>query len=283
MPIILNNITYTYMENSTLAYTALKDVGLTVNEGEFLGIIGHTGSGKSTLIMHMNGLLQPNAGSVTVDGLDMKEKKSRREGRMKIGMVFQYPEHQLFEETVYKDISFGPKNMGLSLEEIDFRVKESMELVGLIFDKFAERSPFELSGGEKRRAALAGIIAMRPKYLILDEPMAGLDPRGRRDVLDTILKLKSALNCAVVMVSHSMDDMARAADRIAVLNKGMLAKIGSPQEIFTDTKALNDMKLDVPQAVKIAELLRAHKIDVPMSIYDMDALYEFLIGRLELC
>ena len=190
MPIVVEKLNHVYMTGSALAFNAVEDVSLTVNEGEFLCVIGHTGSGKSTLVQHFNGLMQPSSGRVVVDGADMCDKKMRRLGRQLVGMVFQYPEYQLFEETVFKDIAFGPKNMGLSADEISLRVADAMRFVGLDFDKFAEKSPFDLSGGEKRRAALAGIIAMHPKYLVLDEPMAGLDPSGRRSVLDMLVRLQ---------------------------------------------------------------------------------------------
>ena len=226
MPIVVEKLNHVYMTGSALAFNAVEDVSLTVNEGEFLCVIGHTGSGKSTLVQHFNGLMQPSSGRVVVDGADMCDKKMRRLGRQLVGMVFQYPEYQLFEETVFKDIAFGPKNMGLSADEISLRVADAMRFVGLDFDKFAEKSPFDLSGGEKRRAALAGIIAMHPKYLVLDEPMAGLDPSGRRSVLNMLVRLQKENGTGIVMVSHSMDDIARVADRVAVMNKGRLVMCG---------------------------------------------------------
>lgn len=193
MPIIVEKLNYAYMQGSTVMHAALKDITLTVNDGEFLGLIGHTGSGKSTFVQQLNGLLQPNSGKVYVDGFDMADKKQRIEGRKLVGMVFQYPEYQLFEETVEKDVAFGVRNMGIAEEESILRAHEAMAMVGLAPERFAEKSPFELSGGEKRRAALAGIIAMRPKYLVLDEPMAGLDPLGRRAILDTYAQSESRL------------------------------------------------------------------------------------------
>ncbi len=270
MPIVVEKLNHAYMEGSGLAHDALKDITLTVKDGEFLGLIGHTGSGKSTFVQHLNGLLQPSSGKVVVDGFDMADKKQRMQGRRLVGMVFQYPEYQLFEETVAKDIAFGVKNMGVSEAEAMEWADEAMALVGLAPERFRDKSPFELSGGEKRRAALAGIIVMRPKYLVLDEPMAGLDPLGRRDILDTIDNLRTTLGCAVVMVSHSMDDMADRAERVAVLSSGALLRIGSTAEIFGDAEFLIESGLDVPQVSRLAITLRARGIALPETIYAMD-------------
>ncbi|MCI6093578.1 MAG: energy-coupling factor transporter ATPase [Clostridium sp.] len=267
MPIVVENLSYTYMKNTASAYTALHDVSFTVGDSEFIGLIGHTGSGKSTLIQQLNGLMHPTNGSVTVDGYDMNDKKQRQNGRALIGMVFQYPDYQLFDSTVLADVSFGPKNMGLSDDEIRRRAIEAIELVGLDPAEMEEKSPFELSGGQKRRAALAGIVAMRPKYLVLDEPMAGLDPGGRRDVLALIDKLRRELGCAVIMVSHSMDDIARSAERIIVLNKGRIKEIGTPDEIFSRAEELAEIGLDVPKPMQLAALLRKRGIDVPDALY----------------
>ena len=279
----LKNVSYTYMHDSAFSHDALKDINLNIHEGEFLAIIGHTGSGKSTLITHMNGLLQPDSGEVWVDGISMADKANRKKGRSLVGMVFQYPEYQLFEETVEKDIAFGPKNMGLSEEECKERVKTAMELVGLKYEVFAEKSPFELSGGERRRAALAGIIAMRPKYLILDEPMAGLDPSGRKKVLDTIADLRRALNCAVVMISHSMDDVARVAERIIVLEDGRIIDDGTPEEVFKKAKHLREIGLNVPTATIIADSLRERGVNLPEGICTMDKLSDCIIRSLKKC
>lgn len=279
----LKNVSYTYMHDSAFSHDALKDINLNINEGEFLAIIGHTGSGKSTLITHMNGLLQPDSGEVWVDGISMADKANRKKGRSLVGMVFQYPEYQLFEETVEKDIAFGPKNMGLSEEECKERVKTAMELVGLKYEVFAEKSPFELSGGERRRAALAGIIAMRPKYLILDEPMAGLDPSGRKKVLDTIADLRRALNCAVVMISHSMDDVARVAERIIVLEDGRIIDDGTPEEVFKNAKHLREIGLNVPTATIIADSLRERGVNLPEGICTMEKLSDCIIRSLKKC
>lgn len=279
MPILIQQLSHTYMPGSQLAYPALADVSLTIEDGEFLGIIGHTGSGKSTLIQHLNGLLQPTAGSVLVDGLDTREKKIRKQIRSLVGMVFQYPEYQLFEETVERDVAFGPRNMGLAEEEIATRVSEALVLVGLNPSEFAEKSPFELSGGEKRRAALAGILAMRPKYLVLDEPMAGLDPRGRREILALIESLRHDFGTGIVMVSHSMDDVAMYADRIAVLDQGSLFMVGSPEDVFSHSTELLEMGLNLPQATQLVRALRKQGIDIEHDYFRMDELAQDLIGR----
>lgn len=279
MPIIVEKLTHTYMPNTDNEFVAVENIDLTINDGEFFGIIGHTGSGKSTFIQHLNGLMQPTSGSVTVDGFDMSDKKQRAKGRALVGMVFQYPDYQLFDSTVLDDVSFGPKNMGLSADEAKDRSLEAMRTVGLDPEVFAEKSPFELSGGEKRRAALAGIIAMRPKYLVLDEPMAGLDPSGRREILATINSLRSELKCTVIMVSHSMEDVARSAERIAVMNDGKLYALGTPDEIFSRTKELISLGLDAPQTARLAQALRERGVDVPEDIYTNERFVEWLKGR----
>ncbi|MBR5947080.1 MAG: energy-coupling factor transporter ATPase [Clostridia bacterium] len=279
MPIIVEKLTHTYMPNTDNEFVAVEDITLTINDGEFFGIIGHTGSGKSTFIQHLNGLMQPTSGSVTVDGFDMSDKKQRAKGRVLVGMVFQYPDYQLFDSTVLDDVSFGPKNMGLSAEEARERSLEAMRMVGLDPELFEEKSPFELSGGEKRRAALAGIIAMRPKFLVLDEPMAGLDPSGRREILATINSLRDELKCTVIMVSHSMEDVARSAERIAVMNDGRLYAVGTPDEIFSRTKELISLGLDAPQTARLAQELRERGCDVPEDIYTNERFVEWLKGR----
>ena len=279
MAIQIQQLSHTYMPGSQLAYPALGDLSLTIQDGEFLGIIGHTGSGKSTLIQHLNGLLLPTAGSVLVDGLDTREKKLRKQIRSLVGMVFQYPEYQLFEETVARDVAFGPKNMGLTEDEIATRVTEALRLVGLNPDEFAEKSPFELSGGEKRRAALAGILAMRPKYLVLDEPMAGLDPRGRHEILSLIESLRREFGTGIVMVSHSMDDVAMYADRIAVLDRGSLFMVGTPEDVFSHSEELLAMGLNLPQATQLVRALRARGVQIERDYYRMDELQQDLIGR----
>ena len=281
MPIVLENVSHIYMPNSAMSQTALHDVSFQVEEGEFFCIIGHTGSGKTTLLQHMNGLVQPSGGKITVDGLDLSVKKQRIEARSHVGLVFQYPEYQLFEETVFQDIAFGPKNLHVPESEIKERVEEAMLLVGLAPDLFAEKSPFDLSGGEKRRAALAGILAMRPRYLLLDEPMAGLDPRGRQSVIDLLQSLRKKTGCAIVMVSHSMDDVARNAERIAVLHKGELVMLDTPKSVFAEPEKLIELGLDIPQAAQLAIQLRERGIQAPAGAYREEELYAFLLEALK--
>lgn len=267
MPITLENLSHTYMPGSTMSHTALSEISMQIHEGEFFCIVGHTGSGKSTLIQHMNGLIPPESGRVLVDELDLSQKKQRVLARGRVGMVFQYPEYQLFEETVFKDVAFGPRNMKVPEEEIQERVEEALLLVGLAPELFGEKSPFDLSGGEKRRAALAGILAMRPKYLLLDEPMAGLDPKGRQSIIDLLQGLRKRSGCAIVMISHSMDDVARNADRVAVLHKGSLAALDTPQALFARPEALVELGLDLPQMAKLGVELRARGVPLPEGIY----------------
>lgn len=279
MAIVIEQLTHAYMAESALRFTALDGLTLTIEEGEFLGVIGHTGSGKSTFMQHLNGLLLPTGGSVLVDGFDTRDKKQRREALKRVGLVFQYPEYQLFEETVAEDVAFGPKNLGLSPEEARQRAVETLALVGLDSERFAEQSPFDLSGGEKRRTALAGILAMRPKYLALDEPMAGLDPRGRRQILSLLDTLRRETGCTIIMVSHSMDDVARYATRLAVLNRGRLVMLGTPGEVFSRAEELEAMGLSVPQATSLARMLRERGIDLPAGIVRMDELRDALLER----
>ena len=280
MPIEIKNLSHTYMKGTAGARDALKSVSFTINEGEFWGIIGHTGSGKSTLLQHIGGIMPPEEGSVIVDGYDFADKKQRIEGRKKVGLVFQYPEYQLFEETVAKDVAYGPTNMKLPKEEIEARVHEAMELMGLDYDRFAEKSPFELSGGEKRRAALAGIIAMKPRYLVLDEPMAGLDPAGRKAILETLENIRRDTGCAVIMVSHSMEDVARHSRRIAVMDKGTLAAIGTPEEVFGGSLPLEELGLDLPEVSHLGMLLREKGMDIP-PVYTVEGMRDHLLGRAE--
>lgn len=279
MPIVVEKLNYVYMQGSSVEYRALSDISITINEGEFLGVIGHTGSGKSTFIQHLNGLIQPTSGTVTVDGIDLSDKSKRAKARSLVGMVFQYPEYQLFEETVFLDIAFGPKNMALGEADVKERVYEAMALVGLDPDKFAEKSPFDLSGGEKRRVALAGVIAMRPKYLVLDEPMAGLDPSGRKQILSTVETLRKNSGCAIVMVSHSMDDVARCAQRIAVLDSGKLILLGEPREIFMNEELLRSTGLELPQAAVLSRALRERGVDVPKDIYLSEDIVDYILER----
>lgn len=279
MPIVLEGLGHEYMPGTALAFPAIRNISLSIADGEFVSLIGHTGSGKSTLVQHLNGLLLPTAGSVHVDGLDTREKKLRPAIRAKVGMVFQYPEYQLFAETVREDVGFGPKNMKLPADEIEERVAEAMRLVGLAPKDFAEKSPFDLSGGEKRRAALAGILAMRPKYLVLDEPMAGLDPRGRAEILDMLEELRRETSCGIIMVSHSMDDVARYAERIIVLSKGEVVMTGAPGEVFTEDEKLVSLGMDIPQATRLARALKRRGMSVPDGICRMSDLSDWLIAR----
>lgn len=278
MPIIVENLSHTYMQSPLNAHAAISDITLRIDEGEFVGLIGHTGSGKSTLIQHLNGLLEPSGGRVLVDGFDLSDKAQRKKARALVGMSFQYPDYQLFDNTVIDDVSFGPKNMGLSEDEARRRAADAMELVGLDVSQFAQKSPFELSGGEKRRAALAGIIAMRPKYLVLDEPMAGLDPSGRRGIMELIQRLRLELGCAVIMVSHSMEDIARHADRVILLCDGMIRAQGLPCEIFRDSACLISLGLEAPQAARLCDALRERGCSVPAGLYTNELFIDWL-GR----
>lgn len=281
MSIVIEHLCHQYSaQGGELPHPAVTDVTLTIESGEFLGVIGHTGSGKTTFVQHLNGLINATSGTITVDGHNLTDKKERAIVRSLVGMVFQYPEYQLFGETMYEDIAFGPKNMKLDQHEIDKRVNEAMELVGLEPYKFAQKSPFELSGGEKRRAALAGVIAMRPKYLVLDEPMAGLDPKGRKEILEMLESLRASSGCAIIMVSHSMDDVSRHADRILVLNEGKVAFLGTPADVFSNSDELTNMGLSLPQSAILASRLRAMGVNVPMSICTTQAMLAWIEGRL---
>ena len=278
MSIEVRHLTHTYSEGSALSTIALNDVSLTIEDGEFIGIIGHTGSGKSTLVQHLNGLLKPSSGQVLVDGEDLNgEHVNRRALRQRIGLVFQYPEYQLFEETVAKDIAFGPKNQGLSKEEIDQRVRYAMDCVHLDYDKYSDRSPFELSGGQMRRAAIAGVLAMKPSVLILDEPTAGLDPRGRDRILSMLEELHEREHVTIVMVSHSMDDMARLATRLIVMAEGKILSPGTPREIFAQADMMVSAGLDVPAAARLCRALRDRGYDLPADLYRPEELKEHLL------
>lgn len=278
MPIEVRHLTHTYSQGSAFQATAIMDVNLTIQDGEFIGVIGHTGLGKSTLVQHLNGLLTPTSGQVLIDGEDMNQKGvDRRRIRQKVGLVFQYPEYQLFEETIAKDIAFGPKNLGLSPEEVDRRVRRAMEWVHLDYDRYAQRSPFELSGGQMRRVAIAGVLAMESKVLILDEPTAGLDPRGRDRILDMVKQLHAQSGVTVIMVSHSMDDISRLATRLIVMNKGRLVADGTPRELFRQVGMMESVGLGVPQATKLCALLRKRGIDIPDDLYTIDQVREHLL------
>lgn len=271
MPIIsLKNLTHTYSAGTPLSVSAIKDINLDIESGELVGIIGHTGSGKSTLVQHLNGLLKPTSGNVYIDGEDIwADKKQIRSVRFKVGLCFQYPEYQLFEETVYKDISFGPKNMGMTKEEIDRSVRNAADYVGLKHE-LLDKSPFDLSGGEKRRAAIAGVMAMNPKILILDEPTAGLDPKGRREILDMILDYKRKTNSTVLLVSHSMEDVASVASKILVMNKSEVAMYGTVEEVFSRADELESIGLDVPQITRIFLGLRKRGVDIGSDVYTVN-------------
>ncbi len=267
----VKNLSHVYSAGTPFEHKALDNVSFYVERGEFIGIIGHTGSGKSTLMQHLNGLLQPSGGTIMLDGQDIwADKKVNRQTRFRVGLVFQYPEYQLFEETVYKDIAFGPKNMGLKPEEIDRRVREAAQLVGLTQEQL-QVSPFDLSGGQKRRVAIAGVIAMEPEILILDEPTAGLDPAGREDILENIEHYRRAKNATIIMVSHSMNDVARLTDRLIVMNHAKIAIDGTPTEVFTEqhTQELVDMGLDIPELTKVFLQLRRMGLHVPV-VYTME-------------
>lgn len=278
MPIEVSHLTHCYSEGSALRTVALNDVSFRIENGEFVGIIGHTGSGKSTLVQHLNGLLKPTSGQVLVDGEDLNgEHVNRRALRQRIGLVFQYPEYQLFEETVAKDIAFGPKNQGLSAAEIDERVRYAMDCVHLDYQKYAERSPFELSGGQMRRVAIAGVLAMRPSVLILDEPTAGLDPRGRDRILSMLEELHARENVTILMVSHSMDDMARLATRLIVMSDGKIVADATPREIFMQEEMMTSIGLDVPEAARLCARLRAKGYDLPADLFRPEQLKEQLL------
>ncbi len=266
----VRDLSHIYSAGTPFEHTAMEHISFSLHRGEFVGVIGHTGSGKSTLIQHLNGLLQPTAGEVLFDGRDIwSDKGFTRQIRFKVGLVFQYPEYQLFEETVYKDIAFGPKNMGLEEKEIDRRVREAARFVG-IDDKSLEKSPFDLSGGQKRRVAIAGVIAMEPDVLILDEPTAGLDPEGRDGILENIRSYQQAKNATIMMVSHSMEEVARLTDRLLVMNHGQVAMDGSPREVFQQSQALLDMGLDIPVVTRV--FLRLHELgpSVDTSVYSVE-------------
>lgn len=278
MPVILQteNLTHIYGANTPFEMTALDNINIEVGRGEFLGLIGHTGSGKSTLIQHLNGLLKPSSGRILFDGQDIwADKEKIRQIRFKVGLVFQYPEYQLFEETVYKDIAFGPKNMGLSETEIDERVHEAAASVGLA-DELLEKSPFELSGGEKRRAAIAGVMAMRPEVLILDEPTAGLDPLGRNEILSEIRDYHRKSGATIILVTHSMEDVARNADRILVMEGANIFDKGDPDHIFSRAAELRAIGLSVPQVTKVFMKLRELGVEVDTSVYTVDKAVEVI-------
>lgn len=282
MSIKIEKLTHVYMPKSPFEKLALDNVSIDINDGDFVALIGHTGSGKSTLIQHMNGLLEATSGKIIIDDLDITEKGVKlTEIRKKVGLVFQYAEYQLFEETIEKDIAFGPKNLGLNEEEITNRVKKSMDMVGLDYDLYKDKSPFDLSGGQKRRVAIAGVIAMEPRVLILDEPTAGLDPRGREDILAQIKTLHDIHNMTIILVSHSMEDVAKLAERVVVMNEGEIALQGKPEEVFKEIEILEKIGLGVPQVTYLMRALRDRGFNVSDEAYTIEKAKEELLKVLK--
>ncbi|MBU5591774.1 energy-coupling factor transporter ATPase [Clostridium sp. MSJ-4] len=278
MSIKIENLTHIYMKNSPFEKKALDDVSLELNDGEFIALIGHTGSGKSTLIQHLNGLLKPNSGKIIIDEKDILKKGVKlSEVRKKVGLVFQYPEYQLFEETIEKDIAFGPKNLGLDDDEILKRVKRAMKMVGLDYEEYRNKSPFDLSGGQKRRVAIAGVVAMEPKILILDEPTAGLDPKGRDEILGQIKELHKDYNMTIILVSHSMEDVAKVADRVIVMSKGKCILDGQPKEVFKEIDTLENVGLAAPQVTYLVKELRNKGMDIPEEIFTVNQAKEAIL------
>lgn len=284
MSIEIKNLSYIYMPKTPFERLALDQINLTIPEGKITAIAGHTGSGKSTLIQHFNGLLQPTSGEILVDGVSLAGKAPEaKAARRRVGMVFQYPEHQLFEETVAKDIAFGPRNYGCSEAEIEDRVKYAMDFVRLDYDKFSQRSPFQLSGGQMRRVAIAGVVALRPQYLVLDEPTAGLDPYGREDLMQRILKLHKESKNTIILVSHSMDDIARFADYVVIMNQGRLLLADTPAKAFGQEELIQEAGLEVPQITRIMKALKAQGLGLDDKIYTMEkaaeAVYKAVRGQ----
>ncbi|HZK62169.1 MAG TPA: energy-coupling factor transporter ATPase, partial [Anaerovoracaceae bacterium] len=276
------DLTHIYSEGLPYESVALKDVSFSIEDGEFIGVIGHTGSGKSTMVQHLNGLLKPHSGSITIGDVDItKGNVLMRDIRRKIGLVFQYPEYQLFEETVHKDVAFGPTNLGLAKEEVDQRVIEAINLVGLDYAEIGERSPFELSGGQKRRVAIAGVIAMKPEVLILDEPTAGLDPKAHKDVLEMIKKIHETQNNITILVSHNMNDIAKMVDKVLVMEAGMIAMVGTPRQVFSQALILKKMGLALPQASELMNKLRNRGFDIKEGILTNDEAFAELVRILK--
>ncbi len=272
----VKNLSHTYGGNTPFYSDAVSNVSFTVEQGEMIGIIGHTGSGKSTLVQHLNGILKPTSGEIFIDDLNIWEKpKEIRKIRSKVGLVFQYPEYQLFEETVYTDIAFGPKNMGLSGDELKQRVLDTCRLIG-VKDEYLEKSPFDLSGGEKRRVAIAGVMAMRPKIIIFDEPTAGLDPKGRQDVIEIINDYRKAFNATVIIISHSMEDMAQMADKLLVMSKGEVVIFDKTENVFLQGDKLREIGLNVPIVTRVFDILRQKGIDVPLDVFTVSRAVEVL-------
>ncbi|MBP6492051.1 MAG: energy-coupling factor transporter ATPase [Clostridia bacterium] len=277
MQIQVKNLTHIYSEGMPYESVALTDISFEIEKGEFVGIIGHTGSGKSTLIQHLNGLLKPKTGKILIDGIDITGKDVKmRDIRRQIGLVFQYPEYQLFEETVHRDVAFGPLNLGLSQEQADERVVEAIGLVGLNYEEIADRSPFELSGGQKRRVAIAGVIAMKPEILILDEPTAGLDPKAHSDILKMIERIHFVENNTIILVSHNMGDIAKLSDKVLVMDRGKLALTGTPSEVFRQADLLESLGLGLPPSTVLMRELNSRGISVSLDILTMEAAEEEL-------
>ena len=279
MSVIVKNLTYIYDEGMPFASKAIDDISFEIKDNDFVGLIGHTGSGKSTLIQHLNGLLKPSSGEIIVNGFNITDKDlNLTEIRKRVGIVFQYPEYQLFEETVEKDIAFGPGNLGLDEEEISKRVRKSMEAVGLDYETYKDKSPFDLSGDQKRRVAIAGVIAMNPEVLILDEPTAGLDPGGRDEIFNLIKKLHRDNNITIILSSHSMDDMAKLAQTIIVMNHGKIEFMGTPREVFTSHAArLREIGLDVPQVLELATKLRNKGFDIRPDVLTVEEIKDEIL------
>jgi len=283
MSIKIENLTHIYMPKSPFEKIALDNVSLDIKDGEFIALIGHTGSGKSTLIQHFNGLLEATSGKIIVDGVDITDKKAKLTNiRKKVGLVFQYPEYQIFEETIAKDIEFGPRNLGLADEEVHNRVIKSMEMVGLDYETYKDKSPFDLSGGQKRRVAIAGVVAMQPTTLILDEPTAGLDPKGRDDILNQISKLHKDYNMTIVIVSHSMEDVAKIAERIIVMNDGKVALQGTPSEVFKEVDMLERIGLGLPQVTYLLRELRKKGFDLSDNIFTIEEAKKEILSILKI-
>lgn len=278
MSIKIENLSHIYMPKTPFEKIALNNLNCEIKDGEFIALIGHTGSGKSTFIQHLNGLLRPTSGKIIVDGVDISDKKVKLSDiRKKVGLVFQYPEYQLFEESIEKDIEYGPRNLGISEEEISERVRKSMAMVGLDYETYKDKSPFDLSGGQKRRVAIAGVIAMEPKTLILDEPTAGLDPKGREDILAQIRILHKEYGMTIIMVSHSMEDVAKIADRVIVMNGGEIVLDGEIAEVFKEVEILENIGLAVPQVTYLVKELRKKGFDISEEIFTISQAKEALL------
>jgi energy-coupling factor transport system ATP-binding protein len=281
MSIKIENLTHVYMPKTPFEKKAIDNISIEIKQGEFVALIGHTGSGKSTLIQHINGLLKPTSGTIIIDELDITVKKAKlTDIRKKVGLVFQYPEYQLFEETIEKDIAFGPHNLGLDNDEINKRVQRAMKIVGLDYEEYKDKSPFEISGGQKRRVAIAGVVAMEPKILILDEPTAGLDPKGRDDILNKIVELYKQNDMTIILVSHSMEDVAKVANRIIVMDEGTCILDGTPQKIFKEIEILESVGLAVPQVTYLIRELRSKGFNVSEDTFTVEKARQELLSVL---